>query len=224
MDIIHLLKPYHMKKITNLIIIDASGSMTSKAEEIRGGLRLLFKDIKDDAAKGEAKIRTIVTQFSSPSHFKELVNSKKAEKLTDKLADAYQPEGMTALFDAIGQSFQLVPEGQDSVLVTIMTDGQENSSQEYTRNTIAKLITAKQNGTPAWTISFMGTTQQAMMEAQALGVRAGNSISFSDSDKGFRKGMHSYARMRKAHYDSSFGRYQGDLDKLAKDNEAEEED
>ncbi|MEM1357638.1 MAG: vWA domain-containing protein [Bacteroidota bacterium] len=213
-----------MKKITNLIIIDASGSMTSKTEEIRGGLRLLFKDIKEDAAKGEAKIRTIVTQFSSPGHFKELVNSKKAEKLTESLANAYQPEGMTALFDAIGKSFHLVPEKQDAVLVTIMTDGLENSSQEYTREAVTKLIQAKKEGSPAWVISFMGTTQQAMMEAQSWGVSAGNSISFSDSGKGFRKGMHSYARMRKAHYDSSFGRYQGSLDKLAKDNETEEED
>ncbi|MEM9259753.1 MAG: vWA domain-containing protein [Bacteroidota bacterium] len=213
-----------MKKITNLIIIDASGSMTSKTEEIRGGLRLLFKDIQEDAAKGEAKIRTIVTQFSSPGHFKELVNSKKVEKLTESLANAYQPEGMTALFDAIGQSFQLVPDKQDAVLVTIMTDGQENSSQEYTRESVTKLIKAKKEGSPAWVISFMGTTQQAMLEAQSWGISTGNSIRFSNSKKGFRKGMTSNALMRKSHYESAFGRYRGDLDKLAKDNETKEED
>lgn len=210
-----------MKKITNLIVIDASGSMTSKTEEIRGGLRLLFKDIKKDADLGEAKIRTIVTQFSSPGHFKELVNSKKPEKLTDELANAYTPEGMTALYDAIGQSFGLVPDGQDSVLVTIMTDGQENSSQEYSATDIKKLITDKQTG--RWTISFMGTTQASLMEAQSWGVSEGNSISFSNSESGVRKSMTSYQKMRKSHYESNFGRYTGSRGSLAKDNETEED-
>lgn len=210
-----------MKKITNLIIIDASGSMASKAEEIRGGLRLLFKEIKDDAALGEAKIRTIVTQFSSPGHFKELVNSKKAEKLTDELANAYNPMGMTALFDAIGQGFGLVPEKQDSVLVTIMTDGQENSSQEYNQKSITKLIAEKRKA--GWTIAFMGTTEDALKQAQAMGVTAGNAIAMSNSGAGFRKSMRSYSKMRKSHYEANMGRYRGNMDDLAKDNETEED-
>jgi len=213
-----------MKKITNLIIIDASGSMGPKADEIRSGLKMIFKEIKDDIALGEAKIRTIVTQFSSPGYFKELVNSKKAEKLTDKLADAYTPQGMTALFDAIGQGFQLVPEKQDSVLVTILTDGQENSSQEYDKAAITKLISDKKGGTPAWTITFMGTTEQAMKDAQSWGVSRGNSLSVSNDGKGFNKSMRSYSKMRKSHYESSLGRSRGaSMDSLAQDNEAEDE-
>lgn len=212
-----------MKKITNLIIIDASGSMGPKAEEIRGGLRLLFQEIKADADLGESKIRTIVTQFSSPGHFTELVNSKKAKKLTDELANAYKPQGMTALFDAIGQGFQLVPEGQDSVLVTIMTDGDENSSQEYTRETITKLIKEKREGKTPWTITFMGTTEQAMKEAKSWGVSSGNSLQLRNTAKGFDKGMRSYQKMRKSHYESSMGRARGaSMDDLAKDNEAED--
>ncbi|TXF85235.1 VWA domain-containing protein [Neolewinella aurantiaca] len=212
-----------MKNITNLIIIDASGSMASKAEEIRGGLRLLFQEIKADAALCESKIRTIVTQFSSPGHFKELVNSKKAEKLTDELANAYEPQGMTALFDAIGQGFQLVPDKQDSVLVTIMTDGEENSSQEYSRKSITELITKKRAGKPAWTITFMGTTEQAMKEAKSWGVSGGNALRINNNAKGFDKGMRSYSKMRKAHYESSVGRAAGaNMDDLAKDNEAED--
>lgn len=212
-----------MKNITNLIIIDASGSMAPKAEEIRGGLRLLFQEIKTDAALGESKIRTIVTQFSSPGHFKELVNSKKSEKLTDELANAYLPQGMTALFDAIGQGFQLVPAKQDAVLVTIMTDGEENSSQEYNREAITKLIKNKREGKPAWTITFMGTTEQAMKEATSWGVSSGNSLRISNDAKGFDKGMRSYSRMRKSHYEASLGRARGSsMDDLAKDNEAED--
>ncbi len=212
-----------MKNITNLIIIDASGSMGSKAEEIRGGLRLLFKEIKADAELGESNIRTIVTQFSSPGHFTELVNSKKTKKLTDELANSYKPQGMTALFDAIGQGFQLVPKKQDSVLVTIMTDGEENSSQEYTRESITKLIKEKRGSKPPWTITFMGTTEQAMKEAKSWGVSGGNSLQLRNTAKGFDKGMRSYSKMRKSHYESSMGRARGaNMDDLAKDNEAED--
>jgi hypothetical protein len=206
-----------MKKIT----IDASGSMEPKVEEIRSGLKMISKEIKDDIALGGAKIRTIVTQFSSPCYFKELVNSQKAEKLTEKLADAYTPQGMTALFDSIGQGFQLVPEGQNFVLVTILTDGQENSSQEYDQAAVTKLISDKKAGTPAWTITFMGTTEQAMRDAASWGVSRGNSLSVSNDGKGFNKSMRSYSKMRKVHYNISTGRTRGaNMDNLAKNNEA----
>lgn len=206
-----------MKKITNLIIIDASGSMTSKAEEIRGGLRLLFKEIKSDAALGEAKIRTIVTQFSSPGHFKELVNTKKAEKLTNELADAYQPMGMTALFDAIGQGFGLVDEKQDSVFVTIMTDGMENSSQEYDQETVTKLISGKRG--KGWTIAFMGTTEQAVKQAQSWGVSVGNSITVTNNAEGFYQAGRRLSKMRGQHHNVSVGRIKKNLDDLGKDSE-----
>lgn len=211
-----------MKKITNLIIIDASGSMGSKAEEIRGGLRLLFEEIKTDAAKGEAKIRTIVTQFSSPRHFKVLVNSKKANKLTDELADAYRPAGMTALFDAIGEGFTLVPDGQDDVLVTILTDGHENSSQEYDNKMVTELIQAKRKA--GWTVTFMGTTEAAIQQARSWGVTAGNTIAMSDSKAGMRKSMRTYAAMRGQHYNRSVGKVYFNLDNLAKDNETKEDE
>lgn len=206
-----------MKKITNLIIIDASGSMTSKAEEIRGGLRLLFKEIKDDAARGEAKIRTIVTQFSSPGHFKELVNTKKTEKLTDELANAYQPAGMTALFDAIGQGFALVDKKQDAVFVTIMTDGQENSSQEYNQKTITDLISGKRKD--GWTIAFMGTTEGAIKQAQSWGVSVGNSITITNNAEGFSSAGRRLSKMRGQHYNVSVGRSKSNLDNLGKDSE-----
>jgi len=53
-------------------------------------------------------------------------------------ADTFQPDASTPLYDAIGFSVnklkrKIEDETDYQVLVTIITDGEENSSTEYTR-------------------------------------------------------------------------------------------
>ena len=173
-----------MKKITNLIIIDASSSMMSKTAEIKDGIKELMKGIRKDSKQNkDIKNRTIICQFASPENFKVLLNSSKRRKLKDKsIANNYQPSGMTALFDAIGQGFELVRENQDGVFVSILTDGEENCSQEYNRETVTNLISrSKEKG---WGITFMGTTEGAIRNAQSWGVSKGNTMAFADSKDG----------------------------------------
>mgnify|MGYP003809534937 CR=1 FL=1 len=40
-----------MKKFTNVIVLDASGSMSNKIAEVVGGLKQLFQSIKDEKDK-----------------------------------------------------------------------------------------------------------------------------------------------------------------------------
>ena len=174
-----------MKKVTNLIIIDASSSMQSKAEEVRDGIRDLLKSIRKDlkGKKGEIKNRTIICQFSSPQDFKVLLNASGRRKIKpDAVADSYSPSGWTALYDAIGKGFKLVKPDQDGVFVNIMTDGEENSSQEFNASQIKELIQgAKEKN---WGVTFMGTTEEAVQNAQSWGISAGNTMSFMDSGAG----------------------------------------
>lgn len=111
------------KKITNLIIIDASGSMSSKVTEVVGGIKQIFNQIKEEAKISKNVVRTIVVDFSGVKDFNVIVDSTDPQMLTEEVANKYATRGWTALYDAIGQSFSMITDDQDGVFVSIMTDG-----------------------------------------------------------------------------------------------------
>lgn len=173
-----------MKKITNLIIVDASSSMNSKSEEIKDGLKSLLKDIRKDMKenKGKVKIRTIIAQFASAGSFSVLLNTSKRKKLTYDSVENYEPNGMTALFDAIGLGFNLVDKKQDGVFVSILTDGDENDSKEFNKEEVKVLF--KEAEKNKWGVTFMGTTKDAIESAVSWGISRGNTLQYANSIEG----------------------------------------
>ena len=174
------------KKITNLVIVDASGSMASKFEAVKSGLTELFEHVNSDIEKGKAKLTTIVTQFSSSGRFTQLVNSKKTP-IDFALVDNYRPSGMTALYDAIFKSFELVGNKQDGVFVSILTDGDENNSASHNLKDVKELIQAKRE--EGWAITFMGVDENAIQNAQNMGISRGNTLQYANDSVGTRSAM-----------------------------------
>lgn len=78
--------------------------------------------------------------------------------INDKCAlldiDAYAPSGKTALFDAIGVGIELGSRANEPVIVFVVTDGFDNMSKTYGRNSLKALIDeCKEAG---WKFFFMG--------------------------------------------------------------------
>jgi len=169
-----------LKKVTNLIIIDASGSMSSKKEEVIGGLKQLFELIRSTKS---VKQRTVVLDFSGAKDVRVLVDTDQNPE--DLLAEGYSVRGMTALYDAIGYGFSLV-EKDKNVFVNILTDGDENDSKEYKYSDIKDLITTKQKE-KNWVVTFMGTTIDSIERAKSMGVHSGNTTFFADNGSGVSK-------------------------------------
>lgn len=193
------------KEITNLIVVDASGSMSSKREEVIGGLKQIFGQIKTDAKKDKAKVnvRTIVLDFSGPGDLNVLVDSTDSSELKDDLANAYRTRGMTALFDAISRGFGMLKKKIDGCFINILTDGAENSSQEATSDTVKTLIAdAKKKG---WAVTFMGTTEDSINQAKNLGVTAGNTMMFANTGAGVTHSMNVSSAARKVYYKAAVG-------------------
>lgn len=188
--------------VTNLIIIDASGSMTTKANEVRGGINQLLADIKKDADTDKKnKIETIVVDFSSGGDFNVLVNEKDSKKLDVTIGDNYRTRGMTALYDAIGKGFQLVGKDKKDVFVTIITDGEENASIEFNGSAVKDLMDKhKKKG---WALTFMGTTETSLRQATDWGIARGNTMAFADNSRGVGQTMTMMSNARKAHYSYS---------------------
>lgn len=167
-----------MKNICNLILIDASGSMQNRASDVKGGLMKLFSDIREQT---EINQHTIVCDFSDD--FKVLVNSVNTKDLDSSVIEKYSTRGSTALFDAIKKSFNMIPQGMDGVFVSILTDGEENSSRECKKEEVKKLISkGKEN---KWGITFMGCDENAIDTAKEMGIS--NILNFEDSSKGYSK-------------------------------------
>lgn len=192
-----------LTRLTNLIVVDASGSMVDKKEEVIGGLKQLFTKIQTDAKKDKktTKTRTIVVDFSSHADFRVLVDSVDSIGLDEKVAESYSTRGMTALFDAIGKGFNMVSQDQDSVFVNILTDGQENDSKEFSKPQITTLIKEKEG--KGWAVTFMGTTKEALSQARDIGIRTGNTFQFDNSAVGATKSMSKLSSARNVYYGST---------------------
>ena len=107
---------------------------------------------------------------------------KDAEKLTRK---QYEPCCCTPLFDAIGKTVKKlksdIKDIEDAaVLVTIITDGYENSSKEWTGPAIKKLIDdCKEEG---WMFSFIGAGKDIVKVASTISVT--NTVVWEKTAKG----------------------------------------
>ena len=159
------------------VILDKSGSMSSKVQDVIGGFNLYL----DELAKEPA-----VDYGFSLTLFDTVVEMKyKAVPLASvgKLdGSSYRPSGNTALFDAVGNTVQTVStDGFDKVITVIMTDGEENSSREWTLHAIRELIKSKETA-GNWTFVFLGATLDAFEQGANLGVPLANTVRYDPAN------------------------------------------
>ena len=163
-------------KVELLCIIDESGSMQSMVKEVIGGFNAFLKDQK--AVPGEAKITLVKFDHEYMPQY-EGVNLDMARDLTDA---TYCPRGTTALRDAVGRTLdkqgeRIAKEGwADKVIVTIITDGYENASKDYSTERIKEMTAhAEKHG---WHFIYLGANQDSWATAATLGINA-NALSNS---------------------------------------------
>ena len=179
-----------MKKhqVHNLIILDESGSMNSIKKTIINGFNDLINSLK-----------SIEKEFIEQEHFISLIsfNSKKnnvihftepAGKIITINKNNYNPESSTPLFDAMGFSIlklkhYLSDKNNYSVLVTILTDGEENASKEFSLIAIKRLI--EELKSENWTFTYIGTEHD--VDKTSLNLNINNSICFEKNDIGIKK-------------------------------------
>jgi hypothetical protein len=125
-------------------------------------------------------------------------NIKAVEELTDS---TYRPQGGTALFDAIGKTTIEISKDidekrikADRVLCVILTDGEENSSQEFKDKSKIKDLIEIQRG-KSWEYIFLAANQDAFAEASSYGISTSNSLNFTANDADNTK---LYRKMSKA--------------------------
>ena len=148
-------------KVYNVIIMDRSGSMWDIQKSAIQGFNEVLGGIKADAvtyADTQEHFMTLVL-FDSTSVDNVYWNADPA-KVPILTSETYVPGAATPLYDAIGRALtrmekELHGDANHSVIVTIITDGYENSSKEYSLNAVKALINhLKEEG---WSFAYMGT-------------------------------------------------------------------
>ena len=95
------------------------------------------------------------------------------------LENPYIPAGGTPLLDAVGTTIvatDAVASEYDHVLFVIQTDGEENSSREYTRDSLFKLVTERR--AKGWDFVFMGADIDAYSAAQSMNIPVTNTMAY----------------------------------------------
>lgn len=159
------------------VILDRSGSMQERKSDHEGGLRSFIEDQRK--LPGEMKFTLVQFDTADPCEVKfdrvplASVDTSKIELI---------PRGGTPLYDAIGKSVAhlrqtLTP--QDNVVVTIITDGEENASSEWTKRKVKALVDELEAAN--WKFLFLGASFEAFDEGESLGVQPGAAMMYAQA-------------------------------------------
>lgn len=164
------------------MIIDRSGSMSSCWKDVCGGYEQLIKENKKLAGKCTFTLVAFDTQYDVLEDFTDI------QAVSEKLK--VFPRGGTALLDAIGRTINSVgdrlknikeEERPGKVIVVIQTDGEENSSREFTRSQIKSLI-SEQSEVYKWEFQFIGASLESVREAATWGIKGCNTAVYNVSN------------------------------------------
>ncbi|MDY5124535.1 MAG: vWA domain-containing protein [Treponema sp.] len=171
-----------MKKgLTEIVfILDKSGSMSGLEADTIGGYNSFLE--KQKKVEGEAFVSTVLfSDYSSVIH--DRVPIEKIEPMNEL---QYSVGGCTALLDAIGRAVHHIgnvhkyardEDRPEHTIFVITTDGEENSSREYSYEKINKMITRQQEKY-GWEFIFLGANMDAIGEAGKLGIRSERAVRY----------------------------------------------
>lgn len=146
------------KRVINLIIADESGSMSVIRDTTLAGLNETITTCQKMQEKFPTMEQRITLITFDSNHTKVIFDNIPALKAKPLSQKDYVPGAATPLYDAIGQAITKTyaqTEKTDNVLVTILTDGEENSSTEFDLKMVKRLIDKQKE--LGWTFTFIGT-------------------------------------------------------------------
>jgi len=147
-------------RIFNLIILDESGSMECIKEPTIKGFNELVQSIKTARKQFPEQEHTITFITFNSSGIKTPIVNQPVDEIDSISEELYHPNSMTPLYDAMGLGIGMIKKftakGQNyNVLVTVLTDGLENASREYTSQQIKNSI--EELKLKNWTFTYIGT-------------------------------------------------------------------
>lgn len=189
-----------------LIALDETASM----ESVRDATISAFNEFMQDQRKVKGSAELWLLRFNTCVALNDPKQWGDLGQVPDLSRDTYRPACNTPLYDAVGNLIDLAGknfgaraehEQPEKVVCVIQTDGEENSSREYTADRVKSMI-GHQRSTYGWQFMFLGAAQDAWMAGQMIGIAAAQTLSY-DQDPQSAKAAFVYTSNSVAGYRSA---------------------
>ena len=177
------------KRVLNLIILDESGSMHGLEKASVDGVNETIQTIRSsyEQLPDQEQLLTFVTFSDRGDSFcRTKVKLAPISEVSEFKPKDYNPHGCTPLYDTMGLTLtelETFATDSDLVLVTIITDGYENSSRKYDVEKIRTLVSRLDE--KDWVFTYIGANQDAILEAGKMGIR--NAMNYNSTEAGTRE-------------------------------------
>jgi hypothetical protein len=169
-------------------VLDESGSMGRIAQSARDGFN---EYLQEQVSHGGPTWWTLTTFSSLPTTRFAVIPGAEVRPL----GNDYSPNGMTALYDAVGAAITkthaylegLKEGGPSDVIVVILTDGMENASREWSRHQIVDLITEAEDR--GWQFVFLGANLDSKAVSREMGITKGAVVDWAADDASHSRAM-----------------------------------
>jgi hypothetical protein len=168
--------------VTEIVcIVDRSGSMEAIRNDAIGG----FNNFLADQQKLPDKATMTIILFDH--QYEILCSGKPIEEVKPFDNTSYVPRGSTALMDATGRAInELNTRNPKKAIITILTDGHENSSHEFTKQQIKQMIADCE--AKGWVVIYLSADANAFDDGKSFGVGVNNIMSFTSDQRGANVG------------------------------------
>ena len=173
-------------KIYNLIILDKSGSMASIRRAAIDGVNETINGIRQAQKKyADTQEHFLTLRVFCDCEQRDVYDCVPITDVKNLTEGDYQPCCCTPLYDAMGFSLTklkgILGSGSNSTaVVTVVTDGLENSSKEFNGPQVAQLV--KELREQGWVFAYMGSDHD--VEAVASQMNIQNVQRFEHTDEG----------------------------------------
>jgi len=170
------------------LLLDRSGSMASIRPDVIGGYNAFIEAQRADGHDA----RVTLVQFDTADNQEVVLDRARIDRVPLLTEATFVPRGGTPLWDATGllirraekratQRARAGKGAEDIVFVTI-TDGEENSSREFTGESVRTLVKARE--ADGWTFVFLSAALDAYANATAIGYDTRSVQAFAPSPAG----------------------------------------
>lgn len=188
-------------KIYNVIILDKSGSMSTIAKQAVDGVNETLGGIRSSQLKDPTQDNYVTLVAFCGCELRTIYDNTPIAEVRDITPNDYRPCCMTPLFDAVGSTITrlhpIVTDNKGAAAVTIITDGYENASREYSGKAIKDLIERYKN--EGWMFAYIGADHD--VEAVAAQMSIDNTLVFDKTEAGTRE-MFSRQQRSRSHWAS----------------------
>ena len=175
------------KNLTELVfILDKSGSMSGLEKDTIGGYNSMLEQQRK--VDGGCVITTVLFD-----NCYELLHDRIDIRAVSPISEReYFVGGSTALLDAIGKTIHKIGTAQkntaedyraEKVMFVIITDGEENSSRQYS-STQVKTMIQRQKERYGWEFIFLGANIDAVETAGRFGIDADRAVDYVPDSEG----------------------------------------